>query len=53
MLSLPFSFFFPGRVVRAKRIVEAANPNEFEYTEGSIPMEWDGESGLQHPCYEP
>ncbi|KAG7223387.1 hypothetical protein INR49_032214 [Caranx melampygus] len=29
------------RLVRAKRMVEAANPTEFEYIEGSIPMEWD------------
>lgn len=38
----------PGRVVRAKRMVVAANPTEYEYMEGSIPMEWDGRSGLQH-----
>lgn len=30
-----------GRSVRARRMVEAANPAEYEYTEGSIPMEWD------------
>ncbi|XP_060927800.1 NADH dehydrogenase [ubiquinone] 1 alpha subcomplex assembly factor 2 [Limanda limanda] len=30
-----------GRLVRAKRMVEAANPTEYEYIEGSIPMEWD------------
>ncbi|XP_030000356.1 NADH dehydrogenase [ubiquinone] 1 alpha subcomplex assembly factor 2 [Sphaeramia orbicularis] len=30
-----------GRLVRAKRMVEAANPAEYEYMEGSIPMEWD------------
>uniref|UniRef100_UPI0037E77526 NADH dehydrogenase [ubiquinone] 1 alpha subcomplex assembly factor 2 n=1 Tax=Semicossyphus pulcher TaxID=241346 RepID=UPI0037E77526 len=30
-----------GRMVRAKRMVVAANPTEFEYTEGNIPMEWD------------
>ncbi|KAK9523343.1 hypothetical protein VZT92_019741 [Zoarces viviparus] len=29
------------RLVRAKRMVEAANPTEYEYIEGSIPMEWD------------
>ncbi|KAJ0067621.1 hypothetical protein NL108_008943, partial [Boleophthalmus pectinirostris] len=29
------------RAVRAKRMVEAANPSEFEYMEGSIPIEWD------------
>uniref|UniRef100_A0A3Q3VLQ4 Uncharacterized protein n=1 Tax=Mola mola TaxID=94237 RepID=A0A3Q3VLQ4_MOLML len=29
------------RVVRAKRMVVAANPTEYEYMEGSIPMEWD------------
>ncbi|CAG10887.1 unnamed protein product [Tetraodon nigroviridis] len=30
-----------GRLVRAKRIVVAANPSEYEYVEGSIPTEWD------------
>ncbi|XP_054587757.1 NADH dehydrogenase [ubiquinone] 1 alpha subcomplex assembly factor 2 isoform X2 [Nothobranchius furzeri] len=30
-----------GRHVRAKRMVEAANPSVHEYTEGSIPIEWD------------
>ncbi|XP_076587004.1 NADH dehydrogenase [ubiquinone] 1 alpha subcomplex assembly factor 2 [Chaetodon auriga] len=30
-----------GRLVRAKRMVVAANPTEYEYVEGSIPMEWD------------
>ncbi|XP_034727526.1 NADH dehydrogenase [ubiquinone] 1 alpha subcomplex assembly factor 2 isoform X2 [Etheostoma cragini] len=30
-----------GRLVRAKRMVVAANPNEYEYIEGSIPTEWD------------
>ncbi|CAL8331039.1 unnamed protein product [Arctogadus glacialis] len=30
-----------GRSVRAKRMVETANPNEYEYIEGSIPSEWD------------
>lgn len=29
----------------------AANPTEYEYIEGSIPMEWDGKSGLQHHGY--
>ncbi|KAM9823467.1 NADH dehydrogenase [ubiquinone] 1 alpha subcomplex assembly factor 2 isoform 1-T1 [Syngnathus typhle] len=29
------------RLVRAKRMVEASNPAEYEYTEGSIPIEWD------------
>ncbi|XP_066499482.1 NADH dehydrogenase [ubiquinone] 1 alpha subcomplex assembly factor 2 [Hoplias malabaricus] len=30
-----------GRVVRARRMVEALNPTEFEYLEGNIPSEWD------------
>ncbi|KAG7264432.1 hypothetical protein CRUP_011912 [Coryphaenoides rupestris] len=30
-----------GRNVRAKRMVEAANPKEYQYMEGSIPTEWD------------
>uniref|UniRef100_UPI001ED7D15D NADH dehydrogenase [ubiquinone] 1 alpha subcomplex assembly factor 2 isoform X1 n=1 Tax=Scatophagus argus TaxID=75038 RepID=UPI001ED7D15D len=29
------------RLVRARRMVEAANPREYEYIEGSIPVEWD------------
>lgn len=28
--------------MRPRRLVEAANPKEFEYLEGSIPSEWDG-----------
>lgn len=32
-------------------MVVAANPTEYEYIEGSIPIEWDGKSGLQHHCY--
>lgn len=38
---IPEQKTWTGRLVRAKRIVEAANPNEFQYTEGSIPTEWD------------
>lgn len=34
-------------LVRAKRVVEAANPTEYEYMEGSLPIEWDGESIVQ------
>ncbi|KAG9270938.1 NADH dehydrogenase [ubiquinone] 1 alpha subcomplex assembly factor 2 [Astyanax mexicanus] len=30
-----------GQVVRARRLVEACNPAEFEYLEGNIPSEWD------------
>ncbi|XP_077378172.1 NADH dehydrogenase [ubiquinone] 1 alpha subcomplex assembly factor 2 [Festucalex cinctus] len=30
-----------GRLVRAKRMVEAPNPTEYEYVEGRIPIEWD------------
>lgn len=45
-----FFFFFsvsvsPGRLVRAKRMVVAANPTEVDYTDSSIPIEWDGKSG--------
>ncbi|XP_076006989.1 NADH dehydrogenase [ubiquinone] 1 alpha subcomplex assembly factor 2 isoform X2 [Genypterus blacodes] len=29
------------RMVRAKRLVVAANPTEYEYMEGGIPSEWD------------
>uniref|UniRef100_A0A3Q0QV50 NADH:ubiquinone oxidoreductase complex assembly factor 2 n=1 Tax=Amphilophus citrinellus TaxID=61819 RepID=A0A3Q0QV50_AMPCI len=38
---IPEQKTWTGRIVRAKRIVEAANPKEYEYMEGSIPMEWD------------
>ncbi|KAM8887316.1 NADH dehydrogenase [ubiquinone] 1 alpha subcomplex assembly factor 2 isoform 1-T1 [Spinachia spinachia] len=30
-----------GRLIRARRMVEAANPTEYKYIEGDIPMEWD------------
>ncbi|XP_034090736.1 NADH dehydrogenase [ubiquinone] 1 alpha subcomplex assembly factor 2 isoform X2 [Gymnodraco acuticeps] len=30
-----------GRLVRARRMVVAANVTEYTYVEGSIPMEWD------------
>ncbi|KAM9810701.1 NADH dehydrogenase [ubiquinone] 1 alpha subcomplex assembly factor 2 [Neosynchiropus ocellatus] len=39
--NIPKQKTWSGRVVGAKRIVEAANPIEFEYVEGSIPTEWD------------
>ncbi|XP_008289583.1 NADH dehydrogenase [ubiquinone] 1 alpha subcomplex assembly factor 2 [Stegastes partitus] len=38
---IPEQKTWTGRITRAKRIVVAANPAEDEYTEGSIPMEWD------------
>uniref|UniRef100_A0A1A8SHE1 NADH dehydrogenase (Ubiquinone) 1 alpha subcomplex, assembly factor 2 n=2 Tax=Nothobranchius rachovii TaxID=451742 RepID=A0A1A8SHE1_9TELE len=38
---IPEQKTWTGRHVRAKRMVEAANPAEHEYTEGSIPIEWD------------
>ncbi|XP_037633322.1 NADH dehydrogenase [ubiquinone] 1 alpha subcomplex assembly factor 2 isoform X2 [Sebastes umbrosus] len=38
---IPQQKTWTGRSVRARRMVEAANPTEYEYTEGSIPMEWD------------
>ncbi|XP_054466726.1 NADH dehydrogenase [ubiquinone] 1 alpha subcomplex assembly factor 2 [Anoplopoma fimbria] len=38
---IPEQKTWTGRAVRAKRMVEAANPTEYEYIEGSIPMEWD------------
>lgn len=39
--SIPEQKSWTGRLVRAKRMVVAANPTEYEYMEGSIPMEWD------------
>ncbi|XP_073675162.1 NADH dehydrogenase [ubiquinone] 1 alpha subcomplex assembly factor 2 [Garra rufa] len=38
---IPEQKSWTGRVLRPKRLVEAVNPNEFEYMEGSIPSEWD------------
>ncbi|XP_076145883.1 NADH dehydrogenase [ubiquinone] 1 alpha subcomplex assembly factor 2 [Alosa pseudoharengus] len=38
---IPEQKTWTGRVIRAKRMVIALNPNEFEYIEGSIPSEWD------------
>ncbi|XP_069555644.1 NADH dehydrogenase [ubiquinone] 1 alpha subcomplex assembly factor 2 [Brachyistius frenatus] len=38
---IPEQKSWTGRPVRAKRMVVAANPTEYEYMEGSIPMEWD------------
>ncbi|XP_026177940.1 NADH dehydrogenase [ubiquinone] 1 alpha subcomplex assembly factor 2 isoform X2 [Mastacembelus armatus] len=38
---IPEQKTWAGRQVRARRMVVAANPTEYEYTEGSIPMEWD------------
>ncbi|KAK2898380.1 hypothetical protein Q8A67_009798 [Cirrhinus molitorella] len=38
---IPEQKSWTGRVIRPKRLVKAANPNEFEYMEGSIPSEWD------------
>ncbi|XP_074493776.1 NADH dehydrogenase [ubiquinone] 1 alpha subcomplex assembly factor 2 isoform X2 [Sebastes fasciatus] len=38
---IPQQKTWTGRSVRARRMVEAANPTEYEYTEGSIPIEWD------------
>lgn len=38
---IPEQRSWTGRHIRAKRMVEAANPAEHEYIEGSIPMEWE------------
>ncbi|XP_062372136.1 NADH dehydrogenase [ubiquinone] 1 alpha subcomplex assembly factor 2 [Sardina pilchardus] len=38
---IPEQKTWTGRVVRAKRMMIAFNPNEFEYVEGNIPSEWD------------
>ncbi|KAM9391707.1 NADH dehydrogenase [ubiquinone] 1 alpha subcomplex assembly factor 2 [Pholidichthys leucotaenia] len=38
---IPEQRTWTGRVMRARRTVEAANPAEYEYMEGSIPIEWD------------
>ncbi|XP_077571498.1 NADH dehydrogenase [ubiquinone] 1 alpha subcomplex assembly factor 2-like [Stigmatopora nigra] len=39
--NVPEQKTWTGRVLRAKRLVEASNPTEYEYMEGSIPVEWD------------
>ncbi|KAL3062793.1 hypothetical protein OYC64_002571 [Pagothenia borchgrevinki] len=38
---IPEQKTWTGRSVRARRMVVAANAIEYEYVEGSIPMEWD------------
>ncbi|GAA6106416.1 NADH dehydrogenase [ubiquinone] 1 alpha subcomplex assembly factor 2 isoform X1 [Tachysurus ichikawai] len=38
---IPEQKTWTGRHVRARRFVEAFNPTESEYLEGSIPSEWD------------
>ncbi|KAG7332628.1 hypothetical protein KOW79_004462 [Hemibagrus wyckioides] len=38
---IPEQKTWTGRVVRARRFVEASNPTEFEYLGGRIPSEWD------------
>ncbi|XP_071392304.1 NADH dehydrogenase [ubiquinone] 1 alpha subcomplex assembly factor 2 [Centroberyx affinis] len=38
---IPEQKTWTGRMVRAKRLVVAANPTEYEYMEGNIPLEWD------------
>ncbi|CAL1614691.1 unnamed protein product [Knipowitschia caucasica] len=38
---IPEQKTWTGRVVRSRRLVEAVNPSEFEYLEGSVPVEWD------------
>ncbi|XP_043102961.1 NADH dehydrogenase [ubiquinone] 1 alpha subcomplex assembly factor 2 [Puntigrus tetrazona] len=38
---IPEQKSWTGQVIRPKRLVEAANPNYFEYMEGNIPTEWD------------
>lgn len=39
--SIPEHKSLTGKLVRAKRMVVAANLSEHEYIEGSIPTEWD------------
>ncbi|XP_067270207.1 NADH dehydrogenase [ubiquinone] 1 alpha subcomplex assembly factor 2 [Pseudorasbora parva] len=39
--NIPEQKSWTGRVIRPRRLVEAANPKEFEYMEGNIPSEWD------------
>ena len=46
VISISLSLLSLGSMVRAKRMVVASNPTEFEYLEGSIPSEWDGKDSL-------
>ncbi|XP_034397885.1 NADH dehydrogenase [ubiquinone] 1 alpha subcomplex assembly factor 2 isoform X4 [Cyclopterus lumpus] len=39
--TIPEQKTWTGRLLRARRMVEPANPTEYEYAEGNIPMEWD------------
>ncbi|XP_051509826.1 NADH dehydrogenase [ubiquinone] 1 alpha subcomplex assembly factor 2 [Myxocyprinus asiaticus] len=39
--NVPEQKTWTGRVIRPRRLMEAANPKAFEYLEGSIPSEWD------------
>ncbi|KAL4630091.1 mimitin, mitochondrial isoform X1 [Arapaima gigas] len=38
---IPQQKTWTGRTIRARRLVEGSNMTESEYTEGSIPSEWD------------
>ncbi|XP_012725519.2 NADH dehydrogenase [ubiquinone] 1 alpha subcomplex assembly factor 2 [Fundulus heteroclitus] len=38
---IPEQKSWTGRHIRAKRMMEPANPAEHEYMEGNIPMEWE------------
>ncbi|XP_040898428.1 NADH dehydrogenase [ubiquinone] 1 alpha subcomplex assembly factor 2 [Toxotes jaculatrix] len=38
---IPEQKTWTGRLIRAKRMVVAANPTEYEYTASSLPTEWD------------
>ncbi|XP_039614644.1 NADH dehydrogenase [ubiquinone] 1 alpha subcomplex assembly factor 2 isoform X2 [Polypterus senegalus] len=39
--SIPEQKTWTGQTIRAKRILEAVNPKEYEYQGESIPSEWD------------
>ncbi|TNN47102.1 Mimitin, mitochondrial [Liparis tanakae] len=39
--TIPEQKTWTGMPLRARRIVEPANPTEYEYSEGNIPIEWD------------
>ncbi|MBN3300506.1 NADH dehydrogenase [ubiquinone] 1 alpha subcomplex assembly factor 2 [Amia ocellicauda] len=38
---IPQQKTWTGQTIRARKIVEARNPEEYAYQEGSIPSEWD------------
>ncbi|XP_041110387.1 NADH dehydrogenase [ubiquinone] 1 alpha subcomplex assembly factor 2-like [Polyodon spathula] len=43
---IPEQKTWTGRTIRAKRLMEPVSAKEYEYQEGSIPSEWDGNAWI-------